>query len=322
MASLAQVALCTADIPRTARTLVEVLGFTDAGGKPRWGADAAQIQQLPTGDDTRCMMWWLVGRQEFVQVELFHHTSPVQRPRRPGWRPSDLGWVRFGVEVDDFDHTMRRLRAAGLSTLTAPVAQDGARRVCFREPGADAVVEVIEAEPGDHPGPAIGSVTASVADLGIARRYFGGAFGLEEIEPIHRPGHEHLWGLDGARRRCAAFRAGTAVLEVVQYEEPAARPPAADALLSDQGIMNAAIGYRDRAELVRAHAAATAMGAAATTAVPELSGSVYLRLADDLSFEQLLVPHGLDGVYGFAPRATPPVRTGPPLPQCRDRRPT
>ncbi|QJY47418.1 VOC family protein [Pseudonocardia broussonetiae] len=304
-ANLAQVALCTADIPRTARILVEVLGFADAGGRPRWGADAARIQQLPTGDDTRCMMWWLVGRQELVQLELFHHTSPAQRARRPGWRPSDLGWVRFGVAVADFDATLRRLDAAGLRTLTAPAGVDGARRVCFREPGADAVVEIVEAS---DPGPALAYAAASVADLEGARRCFGGAFGLEEVEPVHRPEHERLWGLDGARRTCAAFRAGDAVLEVVQYETPAGRPPAADALLSDQGIMNAALGYRDRAGMARATAAATALGATATTAVPEVAGSVYLRLADGLSVEQLLVPAGHDDLYGFVPRALPGSR--------------
>jgi hypothetical protein len=91
----------------------------------------------------------------------------------------------------------------------------------------------------------------------------------------------------------------------VQYGTPAPRPPDADALLSDQGIMNAAVGYRDRAQLVRAHAAATALGASATTAVPAASGSVYLRLAEGLSFEQLLVPPGLDAAYGFAAQPRP-----------------
>jgi catechol 2,3-dioxygenase-like lactoylglutathione lyase family enzyme len=309
MPSLCQVALCTADLPGTARIFVEVLGFADAGGKPRWGADAAQIQELPTGDDTRCMMWWLVGRQEFVQLELFHHTSPAQRPRRPEWRPCDLGWVRFGVVVDDFDRTLRRLHRAGLPTLTPPLIVNGARRVCVREPGADTIVEVMEAGPEfPGPGPAIGYVTVSVSDLGSARRYFGEAFGLEEIEPdaVHRPEHETLWGLGGARRTCAVFRTSGALLEVTQYEAPSPRPPVADALLSDQGIMNAAIGYRDRAEMLRAHTAATALGATATTDVPSVSGSVYLRLAGGISFELLLVPHGLDEVYGFAPQGGPP----------------
>ena len=76
--------------------------------------------------------------------------------------------------------------------------------------------------------------------------------------------------------------------------------------------MNAAIGYRDRDEMVRANAAATALGASATTDVPAVSGSVYLRLADGLSVEQLLVPPGLDGLYGFAPQPRPgPSRTSP-----------
>ena len=36
-----------------------------------------------------------------------------------------------------------------------------------------------------------------------------------------------------------------------------------------------------------------------------MSGSVYLRLADGLSFEQLLVPPGLDAAYGFAAQSRP-----------------
>jgi hypothetical protein len=70
--------------------------------------------------------------------------------------------------------------------------------------------------------------------------------------------------------------------------------------------------------VVHARAAATALGASATTAVPAVSGSVYLRLADGLSCEQLLVPPGLDAAYGFTAQARPsgaapahdPARTG------------
>ena len=49
MANLAQVALCTADLPGTLRTFVEVLGFADAGGRARWGADAAHIRSSRRG---------------------------------------------------------------------------------------------------------------------------------------------------------------------------------------------------------------------------------------------------------------------------------
>jgi hypothetical protein len=52
------------------------------------------------------------------------------------------------VVVDDFDLAVERLHGAGLATLTPPMTADGGRRVCFREPGADAIVEIMEATPG------------------------------------------------------------------------------------------------------------------------------------------------------------------------------
>ena len=317
MGKLVQVALCTSDMPRSIRTFVEVLGFASAGGRPRWGAHAARLQELPTGDDTYVMLWWLVGRQEFGgQIELFHHTSPPQRPIRADRRPSDLGWSRFGIVVPDFDATVRRLDAAGFSTLTPPVEVGGRRRVCFREPGAQAVVEIMEEDPAlpvpwagsFAPRSALAYVAVSVSDLDSARRYFGKVFGITEIEPdaLHRPEHEALWGLDGARRSCAVFLAGDVLLEVVQYETPAPRPPAADALLSDQGIMNVAMGYRDRSEVVDTVAAAESAGATTTTGVPDAHGSMYLRIADRLSIELFLVPAGLDASYGLEPQELAP----------------
>jgi catechol 2,3-dioxygenase-like lactoylglutathione lyase family enzyme len=317
MGKLLQVALCTSDMPRSIRTFVEVLGFSSAGGRPRWGAHAARLQELPTGDDTYVMLWWLVGRQKFGgQIELFHHTSPAQRPRRADWQPSDLGWSRFGIVVPDFDLTMRRLESAGFTTMTLPVEVNGYRRVCFREPGAEAIVEIMEEDPAlpvasagsFAPQSALAYVSVSVSDLESARRYFGKVFGFTEIEPeaLHRPEHETLWGLEGARRRCAVFLAGDVLLEAVQYDTPDPKPPAADSLLSDQGIMNVAMGYRDRSEVVDTVAAAESAGATTTTGVPDAHGSMYLRITDGLSIELFLVPAGLDASYGLEPQELAP----------------
>lgn len=312
VASLAQIALCTSDIPGTIRTFVEVLGFSGAGGRPRWGEGASRIQELESGDDTSLLMWWLVGRQDFVQIELFHHVTPAQRPRRAEWTPSDLGWVRFGVLVPHFDSTLQRLQRAGLTTMTAPISEDGYRRVCLREPGADVIVEIIEDKamaPSTNgsplTAPALAYAAVSVSDLEMARLYFNESFGFAEIEAdaLHQPEHEALWGLEGARRRCAVYLAGEIMLEVVQYETPAPKAPAPGSRLSDQGIMNAAIGYRDQNELDRALTAAKALGASASTAAPTVSGGVYLRILDGLSIELLLVPSELDEVYGFKPRS-------------------
>ncbi|MGP3534228.1 VOC family protein [Microbacterium sp. RD1] len=297
MSAFTQVALCTSDIARTTRLLTEALGFANAGGRPRWGAWAARVQELPTGDDTYCMMWWLVGGQDFFQFELFHHTSPPQRPRSTDWRPSDLGWVRFGVAVADLDATLDLLGQAGVSPLTDPVERDGVRRVCVREPGADAIIELTEG----GAGPAVVSATASVSDLGAVRRFFADALRLVEIDPLllHRPDDEALWGLAGARRECAVFRVGDALVEFVRYEEPSPRPPVPGALLSDQGIMNIALGYRDRAEMAAALEALYEVGATSSNDLPDVSGGVYLRIVDGLSIELLLVPPDLDDVFGF-----------------------
>ncbi|WP_150112931.1 hypothetical protein [Streptomyces violaceusniger] len=317
MTKLVQVALCTSDMPRSIRAFVEVLGFLNAGGRPRWGAHVSRLQELPTGDDAHVMLWWLVGRQEFGgQIELFHHTSPPQRPRRDDWLPSDLGWTRFGIVVPDFDLTMRYLSQAGYVTMTEPMDSNGYRRVCFREPGADTIVEIMEEDPslpaalaGSYsPQPALSYAAVSVSDLDRARIYFGEVFGFTEIEPdaIHRPEHEKLWGLEGAQSGCAVFMAGDVLLEVVQYESPTPKEPAPDYLLSDQGMMNVAMGYRDRSEFINHVAAAESAGATRTTEIPEVSGSVYLRIVDGISVELFLVPVGLDASFGLVPEELAP----------------
>ena len=76
-AQLAQIALCTTDMPRSVQLYSEGFGFVEAGGRVLWGERVARIQGL--GDDAAFTLWWLVGRQDLVQLELFHHTTPPQR---------------------------------------------------------------------------------------------------------------------------------------------------------------------------------------------------------------------------------------------------
>src|ERR1700742_2008918 len=100
-ARICQIAMCTNSIPGTTRLFTTGLGFASAGGRPLWGQRLADILGLPSGDASATSLWWLVGRQDFMQLELFTHTNPQQRPLPGSWRPNDLGWVRWGAVVDD-----------------------------------------------------------------------------------------------------------------------------------------------------------------------------------------------------------------------------
>src|SRR5262245_66692964 len=103
---LAQVAWAVQDLARAVRFYAEGLGFRRAGGRLLWGPGLARVQGL--GEDAAAALWWLVGAQDFVQLELFAHSQPRGRARAPGWRPCDLGWTRVAIGVEDLDSTPGR----------------------------------------------------------------------------------------------------------------------------------------------------------------------------------------------------------------------
>jgi catechol 2,3-dioxygenase-like lactoylglutathione lyase family enzyme len=307
---LAQIALCTADMPRSVQLYSEVFGFADAGGRVLWGERVAKIQG--TGEDGAFVLWWLVGRQDLVQLEFFHHTTPAQKALPTDWRPCDLGWVRFGIAVPDFEPVLARLSARGVPTITAPVVTDGLRRVCFRDPWAGCVVEVME-EGAATPGgirprfydlaPALVYATLSVPDLGPARTFFCDTLGLVE-EPdvlLHAPEHEALWGLDGASCESFVARGGDAFVEVVRYDDPLGRPKPAGHLLSDQGFMNVAVGFREKAELDTTYARFARGGYRDNHEPPKVAGGTYVNDAQGNSLELLIAPRELDAAFGFQP---------------------
>ncbi|MDQ8043066.1 MAG: hypothetical protein AAGC46_07295 [Solirubrobacteraceae bacterium] len=311
--TLCQVALCTSDPARSVRVFMEGLGFADAGTRFLWGEHFARIQKLPTKDDAASSISWLVGREDFFQLELFHHSSPVQRPLRPDWTAADHGWSRWSIVVPDFDAAIARLGALGVDPLTAPVGELGQRRVCIREPGSLSLVELIEEHAGlpggireryYDLGPAVHSATVSVADLDVARGFWVDTLGLtlrDDVQ-LHGPEHEVLWGLEGTRSERFVVSAGDGFIEVVRYDDPVGRPQPEDRLLSDQGIMNVAVGHRRLDVVTEAFAACAARGYPSNTPPPDYAGGTYLTVDEGLSVELLVTPRELDPDFGFQPK--------------------
>jgi catechol 2,3-dioxygenase-like lactoylglutathione lyase family enzyme len=317
---LAQLAFVTADIPASVRLYSEVFGFARSGGRCIWGDFLANVQGLP--GDAQCVLWWMVGRQDFVQLEFFHHTKPAQRPAPADWRPSDLGWVRWGVATPDFDGAIARLRQFGIETITRSITHDGLRRVCFRDPNGF-IVEVLEegaALPGGiretyHPfAPAVVYAAVSVRDLDAARRLYIETLGLIEDEVVlHTPGMEALWGLPGARRESFVARAGDAYIEVVRYDDPPGRPKPADHRASDQGMLNVAVAFRTREQfdelIERVRAAGYVLNAEPNPGSG--FGSTYIQDGQGNTIEAFGCPREFDPYLGYVPEGVRPPAPAP-----------
>ena len=317
---LAQLALCSSDIAATVRLYTEAFGFADAGARVHWGRHLARVHRL--GEDATCMTWWMVGRQDLVQLEIFHHVQPPQRPAPADRRASDLGWVRWGVALPDFDFALTRLARFGVEPVTEPIVHSGLRRVCIRDPGTGVFVELLEEGPATPGGvrtrdatlvPAVVYATLSVPDLATAREFYVDVVGLDEDRStvLHTVGMEALWGLEGASRETVLLRAGDCFLELVQYSDPVGRP--ASGRLSDQGFMNGGVMVRERRDFDAILARAAARGLDPHVEPADRPNTeAYLPDGTGSLVEVMLVPREYEAEYGFVARPRfPPSQPWP-----------
>lgn len=322
-ARLNQIAFSVVDLKRTDAWFRTAFGLLPAGGTRSFrGPLASHVQGLPRAAST---CWWLVGRDDYLQLELFQFESPLAKPLPADYRPCDIGYVRIGLWVLDFDATLARLTALHSPPLTAPIGARGCRRACVRSPDG-VFVEVMEDDPlagrADRGRPvrpecsaAPRYVTLSVPDLGQSRRFFAGALQLPEGVALHGPEHEALWGLAGADREVAVLDAGDVLLELVQYIDPPGRPWPPDYRISDQGLLNIAFGYRGMRRMMADYRRCREAGAR-PNGFPLHSpawGVVYVNDVQRFSVELLWVRRWWDGRMGFLPQA-PEGRPAPAAP--------
>lgn len=307
--AIVQIGLNTSDMPATLRLYSEAFGFHNAGANAFWGAPSA-IQGL--GPTTRGMMWWLVGRQPFFQLEVFQHTLPKPRPLPADWRPSDHGWVRFGIRVPDIARARAVLDEWQIELVGEREDREGQKRIVFRDPFVGVFVELIEdgstSSDGDaaskgEQDPALAYATCSVSDLAGARHFYESVLGLEirSREALHQPEDEALWGLGGAEAEGFLACSADMCLEIVAYRVPLGRPQPDDHCSADQGIMNVALGSRD-VGLVREIAKRVEFeGIRTGQTFGEGDMLALFLLAPDRQVELIALPEAMDAAVGFAP---------------------
>jgi len=308
---LCQVAFSVTDLRRTHAWYRDVFGFLPAGGTRLFRSPlASRVQGLPRAAST---CWWLIDQQEFFQLEMFQFSSPHVRPKPADWRPCDVGYTMVGLHVTDFVESVDRLRRGGVTPLTEPIGAVGRRRVCVRDPEG-VILELMEDDPrlpGAPPRPrpempvAARSVTLSVPDLDRSLRFFSETLGLATARGVvlHGSEHEALWGLAGAQRKSALLWAGDFLLEIVQYTQPVGKPWPAGYRISDQGLLNIALGFRSKAAFDAAYQRCLAAGHRGNWRPLNLGAWAVVYVNDDQGFsvELLFVRRWYDGPMGFRP---------------------
>ena len=300
MLGVVQVAINTVDMPGSLRFYSEAFGFRNAGGQCNWGK-VLHVQGL--GEEGRGLLWWLTGRQDFFQLELFHYTEPKQRPMAADWRASDHGWTRIGVAVADFDGCMA-IVARDKVTMMGCSGKKGARRAAIRDPFAGMVIEIIEIEGDPAEGPEVVYATSSVSDLESAREFYANQLGFEilPLETLHSPEDEALWGLAGAQRQGFVAKGANDVrIEVLRYDQPVGRPRDKASKITDQGIMNLAIGSRSVAEVSQALDTLKKNGLVPPLKVSAGNNICAYILDRERELEFAAYPEGADDLYGFKP---------------------
>ena len=309
---LIQIALSVVDLRETERWLREGFGFVPAGGSRRLmrGPLASRIQGLPRVAST---CWWLRDRNDWFQIEMFQFERPIARLMPHDARGCDLGYTRVGFWVADFDATLFRLARIGSQPLSDPIGEPGYRRACVRSPDG-VFVEIMEDDPltsrgGQAPASAdcpvaVRSVTLSVADLDQSAAFLSDGLGMPASgAALRRPEHEALWCLPGAATRSQVFDAGDVLVEVVQYLDPAGRPRPDDYRISDQGILNVALGTRSKSQFDDLYRRACAVGARPNSTPLRIPGAavVYVNDPQQYSFELIRMSRASDKYWGFTP---------------------
>jgi catechol 2,3-dioxygenase-like lactoylglutathione lyase family enzyme len=332
MMPLWHAAFSVRDLRRTYRWYHETLGLVFARGTNLFaGPHVSWIQGL-RGVAATC--WWLDDRQDTFQLEVFEYRRPLVRAISPHWRPCDIGYTSISFHVDDLDAAIGRAERQGSPPLSGPVGDRGARRVCVRDPDG-ILVELMEDDPCETPGlrrPRTGvpaaarCVTLSVGDLQRTRSLLVDGLGLEETSglQLHGPGHEALWGLEGAHRDSALFRAGDVLIEAVSYREPAATPRDRSYRLSDQGLFHLGFGCFDTGEFKAVLERCLALGARTNSPVVDYGAAGGVYIVDEQGFTiELLHRHPRFGQTAVsAPRPLPrrmPMRVRSPQ-RLRQRR--
>lgn len=143
------IGLTVADIDAAERFLVEGLGaqfiyeVLGAGDPPFAGPVVETGLAIPAGSAIRVIRMYKLGHGP--GIELFQYQTPEQRP---ALRACDLGWQHIALYVDDIEHAVANIVAAGGTQLgpimDLPGIEGGTgNKLCYTRAPFGALIELL-----------------------------------------------------------------------------------------------------------------------------------------------------------------------------------
>jgi len=246
-ANICQVAIVSKQAKLLRSWYCDMFGFLPASQTIFTGPLATRVQGVPK--DLNFCYWAVDGKRQF-QLEFFNFISPKVNPKPDSWQPYDHGYNIIGIHSWDFEQTLARLQTSQTCQLSAIKGEQGQRWLMVTDPDGN-YVEVTEADPlveqykvyPEIPA-TVRYVRMSVADINQAQLLWQSSFGLTENSSVQLPKYhdEILFPKQPPNYQQCLLQGQGILLELRQYEQPMAKPRLANHNVTDQGIMNIAIG--------------------------------------------------------------------------------
>jgi hypothetical protein len=166
---------------------------------------------------------------------------------------------------------------------------------------------LVEIEPASKPLPAHlkarhSGIALTAPDLPEALKNFQDALGfLDASAPVDKGA---LWQEGKIAKELALLDGGTMWIEISAYAIPDSRPWPEGYQITDRGILNIAIGYRDNDSVVQMYRRAVDAGYRENCephCTPGCGAVTYVNDSQGFSVEIMSCAPWLDGVFGFKP---------------------
>ena len=298
---ICQIALSIEDKEASRDFYENTLGMRYANWTDGFKGKTAEMVQGVPGVSSECV--WMIDDREMMQVELFKFLTPETRPAAKTRKPWDIGYSRVAFEVNDVKAFHRKCLNSGVDSLGPICTVDGENYFAMKDP-TGILLEIGRAKQklpnwlGARPC----GIALTVPDLDAAMKSFHDTIGFGKISG--KPADKGvLWDEKESDKQTVLLDGGTLWVELSQYTTPSSAPWPDGYRITDLGVVNIAVGYRDF-QGVKDLYERTLKAGFTPNCEPQgssLGGCTYVNDPRGFSFEIMAVKKIMDGAFGFKP---------------------